>query len=551
MKEIIVFNLENDQDLVLAHRRSMQLGEMCGLGLIAQTSFATAVSEVARFMIENGNNSTLHLSLNKSRNNRAVICASVNSPSLSTLNISNSNFQYARKLASQFEISGTSVSISSELPKATNINQALIDRCKQVFKSSQAISPYEEVKRKNTELQQLADNLVESENRYQELTGSLPLMMFTLAADYHMLYANPWFLEFIGKSLAAIKQTNWLDWVQTHYMETDFDYLKVKLEQKQPIQLEVRLSSKTGELWHLMSLTPQLDASGQLLQWFGFIVNIHAQKVVDQTLKDNQELRTIREMMEIREKQLDETILELNRSNQELARYAYVASHDLQEPVRKTQLLADMVLTKYGTQMPGEALDLLTRLKGSSERMQHIVKDLLEYSRLNSGPVPVNEKIDLNKLVQTAMANLEFLIKEKEATIAVLETATVTGNALQLLSLFQNLLANAIKFTAQGIRPSVIITTNTVDKNTGKILKLAVDRQWLCIQVIDNGIGFEQQYADRIFEVFQRLHSRKQYEGTGIGLSVCKKIVELHGGVISAKSKPGNGSNFTFYLPGE
>jgi len=551
MKEIIVFNLENDQDLVLAHRRSMQLGEMCGLGLVAQTSFATAVSEVARFMIENGNNSSLHLSLNKSRNNRSVICASVNSPSLSTLNVSNSNFQYARKLTSQFEISGTAVSISSELPKSTNINQALIDRCKQVFKSSQAISPYEEVKRKNTELQQLADNLVESENRYQELTGSLPLMMFTLAADYHMLYANPWFLEFMGKSLAAIKQTNWLDWVRTHHMETDFGYLKVKLEQKQPIQLEVRLSSKSGELWHLMSLTPQLDANGQLLQWFGFIVNIHAQKVVDQTLKDNQELRTIREMMEIREKQLDETILELNRSNQELARYAYVASHDLQEPIRKTQLLADMVLTKYSTQMPGEALDLLTRLKGSSERMQLIVKDLLEYSRLNSGPVPVNEKIDLNKLVQTAMANLEFLIKEKEATITVLETATVTGNALQLLSLFQNLLANAIKFTAEAIRPSVVITANTIDKNNSKTLKLAVDRQWLCIQVIDNGIGFEQQYADRIFEVFQRLHSRKQYEGTGIGLSVCKKIVELHGGVIFAKSMPGNGSNFTFYLPGE
>src|SRR5690606_22985789 len=130
-----------------------------------------------------------------------------------------------------------------------------------------------------------------SENRYQELTGSLPLMMFTLAADHQMQYANQWFLEFTGKSLATIKETNWFEWVQTHHMELDFDHLRIKLGQKRPIQLEVRLSSASGDLWHLMSLTPQLDAAGNLLQWFGFIVNIHAQKVVDQTLKDNQELR--------------------------------------------------------------------------------------------------------------------------------------------------------------------------------------------------------------------------------------------------------------------
>jgi PAS domain S-box-containing protein len=551
MKEIIVFNLENDQDLVLGHRRSMQLGEMCGLGLVSQTSFATAVSEVARFMIENGNNSILQLCVKKSRNNRPMICASVNSPSLSELNFSNDNFQYARKLVSQFEISGTSVTISSELPKSTVINQALIEKCKKVFQAAQAISPYEEVKRKNAELQQLADNLVESENRYQELTGSLPLMMFILASDHHMLYANQWFLEFSGKSLANLKETNWFDWVRTHHMEIDFGHLQSKLQEKQPFQLEVRLSSGNRALWHLLSLTPQLNANGELLQWFGFIVNIHAQKVVDETLKDNQELRMVREMMEIREKQLDETILELNRSNQELARYAYVASHDLQEPIRKTQLLADMVLNKFSAHVPAEALDLLKRLKGSSDRMQLIVKDLLNYSRLNSGTVPLNEKIELSKLVQLAATNLELMIREKEAVITVKDSCTITGNTLQLLSLFQNLLANAIKFTPPGTRPSVVITASAVERNKYDVLKLATDKSWLCLQVIDNGIGFEQRYAERIFEVFQRLHSHKQYEGTGIGLSVCKKIVELHGGVILAESTPGNGANFIFYLPGE
>ena len=551
MKEIIVFNLENDQDLVLAHRRSMQLGEMCGLGLIAQTGFATAVSEVSRFMIENGKNSILKLCLNRPADNRPVICASVNNPSLSKLNISNDNFQYARKLVSHFEITATSVSISCELPKAISVTQTLIDRCKREFKVVKAISPYEEVKRKNAELQQLADSLVESENRYQELTGSLPLMMFTLAADHQISYANPWFLEFTGKSLTAIKETNWFDWVQTHHMESNLESLKIKFAQKKTIQLEIRLASDTGQFWHLMSLTPQLDADGALLQWFGFIVNIQAQKVVDQTLKDNQELRQIRQEMEIREKQLDDTILELNRSNQELARYAYVTSHDLQEPVRKTQLLADMVLNKYGAHIPPEALDLLKRLKGSSERMQLIIKDLLDYSRLDSGPVPLNDKIHVSRLVQLAMANLEFLIKEKHATITVADNFLASGNTIQLLSLFQNLIANAIKFTAKGTRPVVVVIADVVNPNQAASLKLAADRQWLCIQIIDNGIGFDQQYSERIFEVFQRLHSQKQYEGTGIGLSICKKIVELHGGIILAKSTPGSGSNFTFYLPGE
>ncbi|GAB2794121.1 hypothetical protein GCM10027275_43960 [Rhabdobacter roseus] len=549
MKEIIVFNLENDLDLVLAHRRSMHLGELCGLGLVAQTSFATAVSEVARFMIEQRTNSILSLALTKSKENQAVICASINSPSLSRLNISNENFRYARKLVSHFDISGTSVSISCELPKTAVLSPALINKCKQEFNASQAISPYEEVRRKNTELQQLADSLVESENQYQELTNSLPLMMFTLAADHQMLYANQSFLDFIGKSLPALKGTNWFYWIQDYHLDVDINYLKVKLEKKAFFQLEVKLSSAAGGVWHLLSLTPQLDSAGNLMQWFGFIVNIHAQKVVDQALKDNQELRHVKEIMESRQKQLDDTIHELNRSNHELARYAYVASHDLQEPVRKIKILADIIIDKYDTHIPVDAQNLLERLKNSAERMQSLVKDLLTYARLNSGPVLLNEKVELSKIVQLATANLEYLIQEKGATITATDSYTITGNALQLLLLFQNLLANAIKFTSDGVKPVVVVLADVLTSQQAKQLKLADNRQWLCIQVIDNGIGFEPQYTEMIFEVFQRLHLQSEFNGTGIGLSICRKIVELHGGSITAKSSPGSGSNFTLYLP--
>ncbi|MCE6991250.1 ATP-binding protein [Dyadobacter sp. CY323] len=549
MNDIIAFNLENDLDLVLAHRRSMQLCEMCGLGLVAQTGFATAVSEVARFMIDNRSDSVLSLSFSKPKDGRPVICASIKSPSLNRLNVSNENFEYARRLVSHFEVSASSVSISCELPKSVTLTQTLFERCRQEFKTGQPISPYEEVKRKNAELQQLADRLVESENRYQELTGSLPLMMFTLAADHHMLYANQSFLDFTGKSLEDLKETNWLNWIQTHHLDADLEYLKEKLENEQPFQLEVNLSAAASQVWHLLSLTPQLDSSGELMQWFGFIVNIHAQKVVDQTLKDNEELRRVKKIMEIREKQLDDTIQELNRSNTELARYAYIASHDLQEPIRKTRLLADMVIDKYHTHIPPEAQDLLRRLKGSAERMQLVVKDLLTYSKLNSGPVSLIEKVELSKLVQLATSNLEYLIIEKDATISTTNSPVITGNALQLLLLFQNLLANAVKFTAPGIKPVVVVMADLLTKQQSEALKLNGRHKWLCIQVIDNGIGFDEKYTDRIFEVFQRLHSQNDFSGTGIGLSICKKIVDQHGGKITAKSTPGQGSNFTIYLP--
>jgi PAS domain S-box-containing protein len=550
MKEIIAFNLDNDLDLVLAHKRSMQLGEMCGLGLVAQTSFATAVSEVARFMIDNRSNSVLSLSLGKSKESRVLIFASIASPGLSQLNISNENFRYARKLVSHFEITHSSVAIGCELSKSAVLSQALIDKCKEGFKTARAISPYEEVRRKNTELQQLADSLVESENRYQELTRFLPLMMFTLAADHKMLYANRSFVDYTGKSLQALNGTNWFDWVRTHHLDADLEYLKVKLENHTPFQLEVKLSSETGAVWHLLSLTPQLDSLGDLMQWFGFIVDIHAQKVVDQTLKDNEEMRRVKEMMEIRQQQLDGTILELNRSNEELARYAYVASHDLQEPIRKIRLLADLVIERCHAFLPADSLDLLRRLKASAERMQLVVKDLLTYSRLNSGPVPVNEKVELSKTIQFAMANLEYLIQEKDATVTIANSCMLTGNNLQLLLLFQNLLANAIKFTAPGVKPSVVVKAAVLTAIESVALKLDGSRKWINIQVIDNGIGFEEQYQERIFGAFQRLHSQNNFSGTGIGLSICKKIVEQHGGLITAKSSLGKGSNFTIYLPG-
>ncbi|TDE15620.1 ATP-binding protein [Dyadobacter psychrotolerans] len=550
MHQISVFNLENDQDIVLAHKRSMQLAEMCGLGLVAQTSLATAVSEIARFMIEIQAHASIRLSLGKAPMNLSAICASIYSPSINNIDISNEKFQYAKRLVNEFVVSSTEVCMYLELPRNVAFNTSFIDKCKNRFKNSQPISPYDEVKRKNAELQQMADSLLQSENRYQQLTNSLPLMMFILAEDGQMLYANEWFLNFTGKNLQSLNKTNWLNWLSVHHVQVDFESLRQLLELKQAFQQEVLLTTLDGStVWHLLSLTPQgNDLKQENIQWFGFIVNIHAQKVVEKTLRDNQELIQIKIAMEAHEKQLDQTIQELNRSNQELARYAYVASHDLQEPTRKIILLSSMIMDRYKSTIPPEANGLLDRIKGSADRMQALVTDLLVYSRIDSGERKLDEHAELSDIVSVASENLEFTIREVNARINLNGSYVLLGNTIQLQQLFQNLIGNAVKFAGMGLVPVININAQPLSHLQVASLNLP-GSDWLSIDVCDNGIGFDESFAERIFEVFQRLHSRTQYTGTGIGLSICKKIVELHGGRISVTSEEGKGSVFTLTLP--
>jgi len=550
MHQISGFNLENDQDIVLAHKRSMQLAEMCGLGLVAQTSLATAVSEIARFMIEIQAHASIRLSLGKAPMHVSAICASIYSPSLNTIDISSENFQYAKRLVNEFVVSSSEVCMYLELPRNVILNTSFIDKCKNRFKNSQPISPYDEVKRKNAELQKMADNLTQSEYRYQQLTNSLPLMMFIMADDGQMLYANEWFLGFTGKNLQSLNKTNWLKWLSVHHVEVDFESLRKLLELKQAFQQEVLLTTLDGStVWHLLSLTPQgNDLIQEKMQWFGFIVNIHAQKVVEKTLRDNQELIQIKTAMEAHEKQLDKTIQELNRSNQELARYAYVASHDLQEPTRKIILLSTMIIDRFKSVLPAEATGLLDRIKGSADHMQALVTDLLVYSRIDSEERRLDDHPELSDIVHAACENLEFTIRAADAQINLNGTYVLLGNTIQLQQLFQNLIGNAVKFAGMNVAPIININAQPLSNLQVTSLNLT-GSDWLSIDVCDNGIGFDESFAERIFEVFQRLHSRTQYTGTGIGLSICKKIVELHGGRISVTSEVGQGSVFTLILP--
>ena len=233
---------------------------------------------------------------------------------------------------------------------------------------------------------------------------------------------------------------------------------------------------------------------------------------------------------------------ELARSNGELEQFAYVASHDLQEPLRKIQAFGDRLKTKFSNDLPNEGRDYLERMQNAANRMQALINDLLTLSRVATHTRPFVE-VDLFETVRLVLSDLESRIEQLSGHVEVDPLPVITADRLQMSQLFQNLIGNALKFHKPGVPPHVTVRAALVRDPNGA----AED---VCrISVEDNGIGFDEKYRDRIFQVFQRLHGRNEYEGTGIGLAICRKIVERHGGTIAAYSTPGEGSRFVVTLP--
>jgi len=225
--------------------------------------------------------------------------------------------------------------------------------------------------------------------------------------------------------------------------------------------------------------------------------------------------------------------MELERKNKELEQFAYVASHDLQEPLRTTSSFIEIFKEKYMGKMDEETDDILNYISQSNDRMKVLIKDLLDYSRI--GRKPVIEDVNCNEVLDDVLADLSVNINETNTTIFREKLPEVRGYPTELKQLFQNIVSNSIKFRKPGIDPQIQISA---ERNNG---------HWQ-FAIADNGIGMEETDTERIFVIFQRLHTRTEYEGSGIGLSFCKKIVELHGGNIWVKSKPGEGSTFYFTI---
>jgi PAS domain S-box-containing protein len=295
------------------------------------------------------------------------------------------------------------------------------------------------------------------------------------------------------------------------------------------LEHEHRVIHKDGsERWVLCRGSAVRDRDGNPYRMAGSLTDISDRKAADLILARQAE--------------------ELARSNQELEQFAYIASHDLQEPLRKIEAFGDRLKHKHGNTLEPQALDYLDRMQNAAGRMRALIQGLLSFSRVTTQSREF-APVQFSTLLKEVLEDLEVRIQETQAQIEIGPMPTLDVDALQMRQLFQNLICNALKFQRAGVTPLIKIDCHsTLEVNPSPSSESPA--QPMCyLSVADNGIGFDEKYTDRIFKVFQRLHGRNEYEGTGIGLAVCTKIVERHGGQLTARSTPGQGSSFIVSLP--
>ncbi|MEO8712635.1 MAG: response regulator [Parafilimonas sp.] len=271
-------------------------------------------------------------------------------------------------------------------------------------------------------------------------------------------------------------------------------------------------------------------------------------KTFSRLFKQTKELNDIKlnleHKVEERTAALQEANKELETSNAELQQYAFIASHDLQEPLRKIITFSQIVKERFVSDAEGN--QYINRIISSSERMRTLINDLLSYSKLSITPAFVYAP--LNKIIQETITDLELLIKETGAEVLVEKLPSIEIIPDQMRQVFQNIISNALKFSKQNVSPVIKIWSDCTKENSAESYP-NIKGNYCRIYIADNGIGFNEQYLDKIFTMFQRLHGRTEYEGTGIGLSIVKKIIENHNGIVTAKSKEGEGTTFILILP--
>ncbi|AUD07611.1 PAS domain-containing sensor histidine kinase [Spirosoma pollinicola] len=401
--------------------------------------------------------------------------------------------------------------------------------------------------------------LKESESRLQSIIDLAELGSYRIDVATQRITKSPRVAELYGlpeltdvaTSMNAIQESErkWISQVLNDALKPDSNGF---------YQVEYTVTHATTGRQRILRTNGQVkwDAFKQPVRIDGTVLDITAQRELQQELERQVQQRTdelwaSQQATERANQGLAEANRDLTRSNENLQQFAFIASHDLQEPLRKIQQFGDLLSTQYGGQL-GEGADHLHRMQLAASRMSILIRDLLAYSRISTQQ-DTTLPVSLTRVVQTAVADLDLLIEETGATLQIDALPTIIGDASQLGQLFQNLLSNALKFRQANRAPHVQIRCQVVPASSLPTL-LQPTRQtpaYYLIEVADNGIGFDEKYTQRIFQVFQRLHGKHKFAGTGIGLAICEKVVANHGGVIWAQSQLGQGATFRIYFPNQ
>jgi PAS domain S-box-containing protein len=387
-----------------------------------------------------------------------------------------------------------------------------------------------------TERKQAEDALARERSLLRTLIDNLPDCIYAKDAAGRKILANPADL----KNLRCKTEAEAVG-------KTDFDLFPKEVAEKfwaddqaviqgQPVidREEYFLNDKGEKSWLLTSKLPLRDSDGKTIGLVGIGRDITERKEAEDALRES-------------EAKLRQFTTQLERSNRELSDFAYVASHDLQEPLRKIVVFGERLKEQTAEKLDAEARDFLERMQRAAARMQTLINDLLTFSRVTTKARPFIQ-VDLAEVAREVVNDLEGRIEMVKGRVEVGTLPIVEAEALQMRQLLQNLIGNALKFRRPEETPVVKVAAQIISDPSPEAGS-GPDRKLCQLTVSDNGIGFDEKYLDRIFNVFQRLHTRNEYEGTGMGLAIARKIVLYHHGEITAKSKPGEGATFIATFP--
>jgi two-component system CheB/CheR fusion protein len=386
------------------------------------------------------------------------------------------------------------------------------------------------------------EKLLSAQVEYARLVlNSSPMITSTASADGYVTYSNKFFLDYAGLTLEqAVSQ----GWGAVTHPDQDEEITKAWMQAVAHVsefKMEMLLKRHDGMYrWHLSHALPIRDNEGVLTSWVCTSADIHDQKMFSQELE-----RQIAERTQV----LKDTNHQLEHSNKNLEQFAFIASHDLQEPLRKIQTFVGILLDNFKDQLQKDGQNLLDKIQAATKRLSALIHDVLRFSRISrfeNGFVMT----DMNRILADVIADFSLLIEEKRVEIKADVLPTAELIPIQINQLFYNLLSNALKFSKADERPFITITSRKLLLVEAlKYPELNPKINYFEIVVADNGIGFEEDYKEKIFEIFQRLHNQSEYTGTGMGLALCKRIVLNHNGLIFAESKTGIGSLFRIILP--